>query len=140
MYSNYPHICTQVLALDDAIRFAGIATREARIAAAMYREGVVPLLTTKEAELSMVQSVMRMSIRYTMEEKFGYAIYATAVYEKVKRATITLFDDRGDCESFLLVSFDAEANHEEIITKKILPFLKEIGKGLMPINPQGFSS
>lgn len=130
MSSNYQDICNKVLNLDYAIRFAGVATVQATIAAAMYREGVAPLLTTKEAELSIVQSIIRMSIRFASEEKLGKTIYAAAVYEKVKRATIVLFDDRGYCESLLLVSFDVEANHEEIVTKKILPYLKEIGKSL----------
>jgi hypothetical protein len=139
---NYKSVCLHVLELDDTIRFAGIASdtgnsggsndnaTAAKILAAEYRQGLVPLLTTKESELSIMQTLIRMSIRRTLEERLGKTIYATAVYEKVKRATIAMYNEGSKPDALLMVAFEKEADHDKIITKKILPFLNEIGKGL----------
>lgn len=54
-----------------------------------------------------------------MEDSLGSTVYALALYEKVKRATLPLDDG-----AILLLSFDIEANHEPIILSKILPLLK----------------
>src|SRR5687767_13674548 len=86
------NLCKQVLAADPMIRFAAIATLDANVASIQYNKGIEPLLTDEESRLSISQSLMRAAIRRTLENKLGKTIYATAVYEKVKRATISLFD------------------------------------------------
>jgi hypothetical protein len=127
---NYRQICLNILNLDSTIRFAGIASLDAKILAAEYRPGIRPLLTLKESELSIMQSLIRMSMRSTLESKLGKTVYAAAVYQFIKRATISLFNDGNKDDSFLLVSFEKQANHESIINDKILPFLDTLGKGL----------
>jgi hypothetical protein len=127
---NYRQICLHILNSDKNIRFTGIASLEGKILAAEYRDSMKPMLTLQESELSMMQSLMRMSIRRTLEGKLGKTVYATAVYQKVKRATISLFNEGEKSDSYLMVSFDREANHEVIINEKILPFVDTIGKGL----------
>ena len=133
--SKYHDLCRQVLNLDLSIRFAGIATSNGKILATLYRKGVQPLLSPQESELAIMQSVIRMGIRRTFEQKLGKTIYAMAVYEKVKRATISLFSGEEGIDkyndSYLIVSFEKEANAESIINGKILPLLRgKIGKGL----------
>ena len=123
-------ICLNVLELDGGIRFAGIASSEGKILATEFREGTKPLLSLQESELSIMQSLMRMSMRRTLESRLGKTIYATAVYQKVKRATISLFSNVGKADCYLLVSFEKQADHEAIINKKILPFWEEIDRGL----------
>lgn len=117
--------------MDKTVRFAGIASLEGRILAAEYKEGVKSLLTLQESELSIMQSLMRMSIRKTLEGKLGKTVYATAIYQKVKRATISLFNEGEKCDSYLMISFEREASPEAIIKEKILPFLQSVGKGLV---------
>jgi hypothetical protein len=129
---NYLSICLHILNLDNAIRFAGIASMDnGTILSAEYRRGVAPLLTIKESELSVMQSLIRMSTRKTFEEKLGKTIYSTAVYEKINRATIVMYNDGNKADALLMVSFEKDAQYDKIITKKILPFLHEIGKGLL---------
>lgn len=107
------------------IRFAGAATLEAEIVAEEYRKAVEPLLTKEESQLSIMQSLMRGATRRTLEQKLGRTIYATAVYDKVKRATITIFDKQtGQASALLMLSVEKEANLETVITEKILPFLE----------------
>ena len=84
---------------------------------------MTPLLTKEESELSALPSIVRMGTRETLEEKIGKTIYAFALYEKVKRATIPIYDNS---DYILMVSFDIEAKHEAIILNKILPLLARV--------------
>jgi hypothetical protein len=113
-------LCKQILELDKTIRFAGIASIQGKLIAQEYRSGLRSLLTKEESELSVIQSIIRMGTRKTLEEKVGKTIYAFALYEKVKRATIPL-----DNASILMISFNVEANHEYIILNKILPLIRK---------------
>jgi hypothetical protein len=122
---NYQQVCKNILKLDDLIRFVGVATLEAEIVAEEYRKGIEPLLTKEELQLSIMQSLMRDATRRTLEQKLGRTVYATAVYEKVNRATITIFDKRtGKTSALLMLSIEKEANLDAVITEKILPFLE----------------
>lgn len=128
---DYAQICKHVLYSDPLIRFAGAATIDGDIMAAQIREGTDSLLTPEEAQLSIMQALLKGGIRRTMEGKLGKTVYASAVYQKVKRATVTMYSDGGaKADAVLLVSFEKEADHEAIITKKILPFLNSAGMGL----------
>jgi hypothetical protein len=64
-----------------------------------------------------------MGTRQTLAEKIGKTIYAFALYEKVKRATIPINDNS---DYILMVSFDKEAEHETIILNQILPLLARV--------------
>ena len=113
-------LCEQILELDKTIRFVGIANLEGKLIAQEYRKGLRSLLTKEESELSAMQSIIRMGTRKVFEGKLGKTIYAFALYEKVKRATIPL-----DNANILMISFDIEANHESIILGKILPHIRK---------------
>jgi hypothetical protein len=114
------NLCKQILQLDKTIRFVGIAGIEGKLIAQEYREGVQSFLTKEESELSVLQSIIRTGTRKVLEEKVGKTIYAFALYEKVKRASMPLGDS-----NILMVSFDIEANHEDIILNKILPLVSK---------------
>ncbi len=114
------NLCKQILQLDKTIRFVGIASIEGKLIAQEYREGVQSFLTKEESELSVLQSIIRTGTRKVLEEKVGKTIYAFALYEKVKRASMPLDDS-----NILMVSFDIEANHEDIILNKILPLVSK---------------
>ena len=114
------NLCKQILQLDKTIRFVGIASIEGKLIAQEYREWVQSFLTKEESELSVLQSIIRTGTRKVLEEKVGKTIYAFALYEKVKRASMPLGDS-----NILMVSFDIEANHEDIILNKILPLVSK---------------
>ncbi len=117
--------CRQILDLDETIRFAGLSDTEGKIIMKEYRKGVVSLLSKEEEESSLRQASIRMASRKTLEPKIGKTIYAFALYEKVKRATIPLSNNL-----ILLVSFDIQADYEPIILIKIIPLAKK--HGLIP--------
>ncbi len=124
MATNPKDICTEILSLDKSIRFASIANMMGRVMAHEFRKDVTPLLSFEEVESYTVKSVLRMMTREDYETKLGKAIYTFTLYEKVKRASIPL--EHRDC-ALLMMSFERQADHEDIILKKIFPVLQEKG-------------
>lgn len=128
--TNFIELCHEILHLDSAIRFAGIASAEGKILATKYRQGLTPLLTAQETELVMIQSLLRMSILDTVKDKLGRTLYSSAVHEKVKSATIPFYGNEkveqvdGDSTLYIVLRIEKDADHELIITSRILPFLK----------------
>jgi hypothetical protein len=115
------NICKKIIELDDTIRFVGIPNKFGKQIVVEYREGLDPLLTNTESELYAIETVIRMNTRKDFESKLGKPIYSFTLYEKLKRATISL--DNKDYP-ILMVSFDIDADHESIILNKIVPFVK----------------
>jgi hypothetical protein len=115
-------ICSEIVGLDGSIRFAGIANNMGKLLAANFRPGVEALLTRQEIEDNIIKAVLRMKTREDYEQKLGKTIYTFTLYDKVKRASIALYEEN---YSLLMVSFDVAAEHESIILHKILPRLKE---------------
>lgn len=116
--------CSQLLELNKGIRFAGIANKKAQMVGHAYRTGLRPLLTPKETETSVLQSVIRNGTRTTFEKKLGKTLFSYTVYEKVKRVTIPM-KSNSDQLFLLMVSFDPDVNAEPIIRDEILPLLDE---------------
>jgi hypothetical protein len=80
-------LCKRILQLDNSIRFAGVADMKGKMVAEAYKEGLVPLMTKQETELSALQAIVKMAIRRALEKKkLGKTIYAFALYEKLERA------------------------------------------------------
>jgi hypothetical protein len=108
------NLCDQILKTDNSIRFAGIANKMGKTIKVAYRKGSDHLLTPDESDLSMIESVLRMTTRGDLQPKLGKPIYSFTLYEKVKRATIPLANEE---YPVLMVSFDIEADHESLIKK-----------------------
>lgn len=88
--------CANMLKLNKGIRFAGVADRDGRLIGHAYRKGIVPLLTPKEAEISVLQSFIRMGTRATLEQKLGDTVYSFTLYKKGQKshdATPRLLED-----------------------------------------------
>jgi hypothetical protein len=118
--------CSSVLALDGAIRFAGVANADGTSVRFKYRAGLTPLLSSDETTKSMLQAVLRAGTRFTLEDKLGECLYTISMYRKVKRASITLrpptVSDRR--YGILMISMDNNADHDTILGGKVLPYLK----------------
>jgi hypothetical protein len=65
-----------------------------------------------------------MNTRKDFESKLGKPIYSFTIYQKIKRATITLENEE---YPILMASFDKEADHANIIVNKILPMINDKG-------------
>ncbi len=124
MVVNPKKICNEILSLDTSIRFAGIADKMGKVVAHQFREDVAPMLTFEELEGSAIKSVLRMKTREDYEAKLGRAVYTFTLYDKVKRASIPL---QHQDYVLLIVSFEKDAPHEDIILSKILPVIQNEG-------------
>ncbi len=117
-------LCNQILDSDGSVRFVGIPNKMGTQIVSTYRNGLTLLLTPHEIEMFAVESVLRMNTRKDFETKLGKPIYSFTLYEKVKRATITLETEE---YPILMVSFDIQADHDHIIMDKILPIIRKEG-------------
>ena len=114
----------QVLALDASIRFAGLADSKGTKAYHKYREGLKPLLSPEETDKSMLQAVLRNDMRSTLEDKLGQCMYVIGMYKKVKRITIPMYPPVAKERGILMISLDLDSDRDDIIAKKVLPFLE----------------
>ena len=70
---NADEICSEILALDSKIRFAGHANVKGPVTHHRYRADIKPLLTTEETSKSMLQAVIREGMRTTLEASWASA-------------------------------------------------------------------
>jgi len=118
--ANLHDICKEILEIDNAIRFAGIANDMGTVVASAYRKGLNPLLTPEESQQFAMESVLRMTTRIDLSSKLGKSIYSFTLYEKVKRATIFL----GNKQCYIaMVSFDISTENDYIILNKVLTLI-----------------
>jgi hypothetical protein len=120
-------LCNQILESDNSIRFVGIPNDMGKLIVSKYRNDIlVPMLSEQEIEMLAIESVLRMKTRKDFESKLGKPIYSFTLYEKIKRATITLQNKNNNKRYYpiLMVSFDIDANHDSIIINKILPIIR----------------
>src|SRR5687768_10984340 len=117
-------LCSSLLESDRNIRFVGIPNKMGNQIISRYRSGLTPLLTPEETEKLAIESVLRMNTRKDFESKLGKPIYSFTLYEKIKRATITLESEE---YPILMVSFDKQADHDHIIIDKMLPIIRKEG-------------
>jgi hypothetical protein len=115
-------LCNQILESDSSVRFVGIPNKMGRQIVSSYRNGLTLLLTPQEIEMFAIESVLRMNTRKDFESKLGRPIYSFTLYEKIKRATITLESEE---YPILMVSFDKQADHDHIIIDKMLPIIRK---------------
>jgi hypothetical protein len=123
MYRSIEDICDQVIEFDNSIRFAGFATEAGKLIAYKYRKEAIPLLTSDETQLSVLDTALKIRIRKDLEPKLGKAICSITIYEKVTRATILLNSEE---YPILMISFDMtnkRTDHESLILYGILPLL-----------------
>ena len=120
MEGSINDFCHWVLDLDKGIRFAGLASSSGKLVGSAYRKGLKPLATKEESEASVLNSFTKMNTRNAMAGKFGKTVYAFALYENVKRATIPIVESSKVTHIFM-ASFDTNVEHEPIILNQIIP-------------------
>ena len=117
-------LCNQIQESDSSVRFVGIPNKMGKQIVSSNRHNLALLLTPQEIEMFAIESVLRMNTRKDFESKLGKPIYSFTLYEKVKRATITLESKE---YPIVMVSFDIQADHDYIIMDKILPIIRKEG-------------
>lgn len=131
----FQNFCNNVIELDPAIRFAGIADEDGKLQAITERAGLKPLLTSEERKQYAITAATRQFTRLRWEYMLGKIQYASSNFEKLRRATIPITDENSNLSYVLLLSFDPETNNfHQIITEKIIPLINRNKSKLLKIH------
>jgi len=77
-------------------------------------------MSEEESEEYAAAAVSRYRTRVKFQTKIGKLNYAVGRYENVTRVTVPISN-----EYFVLLTVDKEINYDDIILKKIIPFLEK---------------
>ena len=89
----FNEFCKQVINLDKAIRFAGIADEDGKLKSIAERPGLKPLLSSEERAQYAITAATRQFTRLRWEFMLGKIQYASSNFEKLRRATIPITDE-----------------------------------------------
>jgi hypothetical protein len=122
----FDDFCKSVVALDLKIRFAGIADGDGTLEGVSERAGLTPIMKPEERAQYAITAATRQYTRLRWEYLLGRISYASSHYANIIRATIPIADENRRLAHVLLLSFDPDTdNFHQIITKKIIPLVKQ---------------
>jgi len=112
--------CEELLNLDMSLRWIGISNKYGVLINVEQRQGLQPLMSEEESEEYAAAAVSRYRTRVKFQTKSGKLNYAVGRYENVTRVTVPISNDY-----FVLLTVDKEINYDDIILKKIIPFIEK---------------
>jgi len=112
-----------ILALDPAIRFAGLIERSGHLFAGGMREGADTKLNEKNTDLSLLQFAHIVFLRERFSKELGSLKYVLYDYDKVKMFNMPVK------EYILVFSAESDANAEDIVNK-VSQYIKSAEKDL----------
>ena len=125
MEQVFKELCEKIVAQDSAIRFVGIADEDGNLKAEAERNGLKAVFSPNQRAEYAITAANRQATRLRWEYLLGKISYATSHYEKLIRATIPIADENRRLSYVVLVSFDPNTKVDEIIPKKIIPFIRQ---------------
>ena len=127
---QHEELCNGVLALDPAIRFAGLVDHLGSLITTVYKPGLVPLATKEETARYASQAIyMTGALAGGFNSRVGKMQYVVGKYENLVRATVPVVSAGYD-KFYLMLSFDVDTNVITVMEEKILPFLEKGGRSL----------
>jgi hypothetical protein len=90
----YGSLHRQIMDLDSGIRLVTICTNDGQIMYSDHREGVSSLLTPEESKKSLELAINAWKVRSELAPKIGKGKYVLAEYERIKRITMPLSDNK----------------------------------------------
>ncbi len=122
----FEDFCKKVVELDPKIRFAGIADGDGTLEGVSERSGLKPIMKPEERAQYAITAATRQYTRLRWEYLLGRISYASSHYANIIRATLPIADENRRLAHVLLLSFDPDTeNYHQIITKKIIPLVKQ---------------
>lgn len=112
-----------ILALDPAIRFAGLIERSGHLFAGGMREGADTKLNEKNSDLSLHQFAHIVFLRERFSKELGSLKYVLYDYDKVKMFNMPVK------EYILVFSAESDANAEDIVNK-VSQYIKSVEEDL----------
>ena len=111
MSVDYESLHQQIMDLDLSIRLVTICTNDGQMMYSDHREGVRNLLTSEESKESLELAINAWKIRSELAPKIGKGKYVLAEYERIKRITMPLSDNK----HLVYITTEIPSNHEKII-------------------------
>jgi hypothetical protein len=112
-----------ILALDPAIRFAGLIERSGQLFAGGMREGADTKLNEKNSDLSLLQFAHIVFLRERFSKELGSLKYVLYDYDKVKMFNMPVK------EYILVFSAESDANAEGIVNN-VSQYIKSVEEDL----------
>jgi len=109
---EYEQLCKSIFDIDKQIRFAAVYNSKIEKIAGGIRKGVKTLIPESIIKLSVEQSFIRRDTRLRMRDWIGEPKYALAEYEKIKRFTFYLTQNK-----ILIISTELTVDSNVLITK-----------------------
>lgn len=122
---QHDELCSSILALDDSIRFVGLADHLGLLLVTLYKKGLVPLASKEETAKYASQLVLLTGAVSGGKflSKVGKMQYVVGKFEHLVRATVPIISDSYD-KYYLLMSFDVDSDFMPVIDR-VLAFLRE---------------
>ena len=112
-----------ILALDPAIRFAGLIERSGHLFAGGMREGADTKLNEQNSDLSLLQFAHIVFLRERFSKELGSLKYVLYDYDKVKMFNMPVK------EYILVFSAESDSNAEDIVNK-VSQYIKSVEEDL----------
>jgi hypothetical protein len=112
MSVDYASLHRQIMDLDSGIRLVTICTNDGKIMHSDHREGVVNLLTPEESKKSLELAINAWKVRSELAPKIGKGKYVLAEYERIKRITMPLSDNK----HLVYITTEVPSEHAKIIS------------------------
>ncbi|MCH7758552.1 MAG: hypothetical protein IIA19_08815 [Thaumarchaeota archaeon] len=100
----------KILALDENIRFVAISDLDGNLIVSKSKEGVELYLSPESTKDTLRHAASAWKSRMKHVDEIGRGLYTIAVYEKLRRVTMPLSDDR-----ILLVTIDNAGGQKQIL-------------------------
>jgi uncharacterized protein DUF6659 len=89
---DFEKLCSQVFALSDGIRYAGVIDSAGTPIAGGMRKGTDSIVTETDEELFLTQTALRKSMRERFDDALGRARFAYVEREKISILTFYMED------------------------------------------------
>ena len=110
MSDENQNLVDKILALDENIRFVAISDLDGNLIVSKSKEGVELYLSPESTKDTLRHAAAAWKSRMKHVDEIGRGLYTIAVYEKLRRVTMPLSDDR-----ILLVTIDNAGGQKQIL-------------------------
>lgn len=110
MSDENQNLVDKILELDENIRFAAIADLDGKMILSKSQEGTNLYLSPESTKDTLRHAAAAWKSRMKHVDEIGRGLYTIAVYEKLRRVTMPLSDDR-----ILLVTIDNAGGQKQIL-------------------------
>ncbi|MGI9567660.1 MAG: DUF6659 family protein [Nitrosopumilus sp.] len=117
---NFDKFNEKIMLIDPTIRYAAVQNNDGENICGHIREGITPYLSDDEIKMMHYYAGQRWDTRKRIAHKIGNAKYAMAEYDKIKRFTFPIDEER-----LLMLTTEINSDSSKIIPK-VLELIKNI--------------